>query len=379
MFNQRVRTQVRSAYQMQDLRIQTGNRIAANFRRKLGIPEGEEADEDQKDILYRLKKSYDRITEGIARITARRKYEYDGVISNYAELRLVDHFLHLVDEEKRIFRDVERSLEGIDVWDDFLTDVKGVGPAMGGCIISELDPHKAPYPSSFFRYCGVDVVSEWELDGYEWEKGYTGNGQPPEVELKTTREWVWKNNPEKQDENVFDHVDFHEHNGSVTAHCTRTVTDKNDNPWTLHVTYEQVTKGGRSRRDEHLVEREYEDADGNIKTRRSLGFNPFIKTKLMGVLAPSFLRAQGFYSELYYDYKHRLKHEDEHADKTDGHIHMMAQRWMIKQFLIDLHVKWRDLEDLPVTKPYHVAVLGKSNHGREERLGVTDPKRYGDE
>ena len=49
-----------------------------------------------------------------------------------------------------------------------------------------------------------------------------------------------------------------------------------------------VDKGsGRSRREEHLVERDYIDRNGDAKTRLGVTYNPFLKTKLMGVLGPS--------------------------------------------------------------------------------------------
>jgi len=36
---------------------------------------------------------------------------------------------------------------------------------------------------------------------------------------------------------------------------------------------------------------------------------------------------------------------------------MRARRYMVKRFLVDLYVKWRELERLPVSKPYIVDIL----------------------
>lgn len=291
-----VRNLTRGAYDLQKLRIETGNRLVANFRTRLGIKPGEEADSDEQAILDQVKASYKRITDGVAEVTARRKYDYDDIITDYVSLRLVDRYMNLLREEARTFRDIERALEGVPIYQQFLLNVKGVGPAMAGCIVSELDPHKAPYPSSFWKYCGLDVV-----DGE-----------------------------------------------------------------------------GKSR--EHLVEQEYTvKKTGEVKTKMGLGYNPFIKTKLMGVLSSSFLRSGSEYREMFYDpYRHRIDTDPNHEDKSDGHRHQMALRYMIKQFLVDLHMKWRYIEGLPVSQPYHVKKQGGNSHQREERLGITDPKRFED-
>lgn len=269
----KVRMMVRSLYDLQELRIQTGNRLVANFRSKLGLDNDNDSDEDMiKDIVS---KSYERITDGIQEISKRYKFDYDGVISDYAELVLADSYEGIKEKEENGFKKLKHLLEGIPIWEEFLKDVDGVGEAMAGVIISEMDPKKAPYPSSFWKYSGLDVV----------------NGK------------------------------------------------------------------GRSREEEHLREYEYEDSNGNTKTKKGLTFNPFLKTKLVGVLGPSFLKCGDKYKEIYYNYRNRIENMDKHSDKSDGHIHNMSIRYAVKMFLKDLHLKWRELEGLKVPKPYHEAKL----------------------
>lgn len=115
---------------------------------------------------------------------------------------------------------------------------------------------------------------------------------------------------------------------------------------------------GRSRREEHLTEYEYVSKEGEIKKRKGITFNPFLKTKLVGVLGPCFLKAGGPYSEVYRDYKHRLEGHAEYGEESKGHRHNMATRYMVKMFLKDLYVAWRPLEGLPVHAPYQEAKLG---------------------
>ena len=116
---------------------------------------------------------------------------------------------------------------------------------------------------------------------------------------------------------------------------------------------------GRSSRKEHLIDVEYTDKDGNQQTKKSLTHNRFLKTKLIGVLGPSFLRAGDHkYSQIYYDYKHRLENHATHSEKTKLHRHNMAIRYAVKLFLADLYVAWRECEGLPVHPAYHEEKLG---------------------
>lgn len=268
-----LRAMVRGAYDCQKLRIQAGNRVARQIRAKL-----EGAGEDDVDrVLKLLTVDYRRITDGLVGLPRRTTFRGQGIINNYTELALVDLYMGLLKAETRNFRHLTSLLEEHVIYTGWLKEVKGVGPALAGVLISELDPHKAPYPSSFWKYAGLDVAQD---------------GQ------------------------------------------------------------------GRSRKKEHLIDAEYTDRNGEQATRKSITFNPFLKTKLTGVLGPSFLRAKSPYADEYYNYKLRLENSPAHQEKTKGHRHNMAIRYMIKRFLVDLHVTWRRLEGLPVSEEYSAAKLG---------------------
>lgn len=119
-----------------------------------------------------------------------------------------------------------------------------------------------------------------------------------------------------------------------------------------------VNGEGRSRKKHHLEESTYIDKEGKEQTKMGITFNPFLKTKLVGVLGTSFLRSASEYRDYYDNYKNRLENALAHKEKTKGHRHNMAMRYMIKRFLIDLYVNWRTLEGLPVAKEYSEAKLG---------------------
>lgn len=283
-----LKTIVRGAYDIQKNRIQTGNRLVANFKAKLGQAPSEKEDTidaDGQQLLANLRRSHKLLTEGVATFPRQATFKGDEVISSYTELCLVANYLELEDQEKTHFRRLGNILKDYPIYNNFLAGVVGVGPAMAGVIISEIDITKAEYPSSIHKYAGLDVAKD---------------GQ------------------------------------------------------------------GRSRRKEHLEDSEYVDADGVVQTKKGITFNPFLKTKLVGVLGSSFIKQSPDkckYRKVYDDYKHRLENMDAHKEKSKGHRHNMAVRYMIKIFLIDLYNEWRALEGLPVAPTYTEAKLGKV-HGK---------------
>jgi hypothetical protein len=283
-----LRIYVKSLYDLQKLRIQTGNRVAINFRTKLGQEAGQELTEAKaKQIINSIKVEYKRLTDGIVSLNdkgiLKSLNEKQGVITNLVEFRLIQSYINLLHHEESGFRSIEKLLEDHAVWNEYLVKVKGIGLAMGAVIISELDPYKARHASSFWKYAGLDVAEDGK---------------------------------------------------------------------------------GRSRRPEHLIRVHYVDKKGNPAERNSITFSPFLKSKLLGVLGSSFLRASNdVFAPIYYQYKHRLVNHAVYKDVSDGHRHNMARRYMVKQFLVELWTTWRTLEGLPVDEPYYVAKLGMTAHG----------------
>ena len=289
---EQVRPVVRGFYDIQKLRMQIGLRLVASFKAKLGaVPQQEDEEslgEDARQLLADIRRDYDRVADAIAQHPARRReFVAQGLIGTVEEYALVQMYVNLDVAEEAAYGQVRRVVETHPLWAVFLKGVKGVGPAMAGVILSEIDIHKARYRSSLYCYAGLDCVGG-PTDGV-----------------------------------------------------------------------------GRSRRKEHLVERAYVDKRGQEQTRMAITFNPFLKTKLVGVLAGSFLRAGrgNKYAEVYRNYKHRLECHPRHVEKTKGHRDAMAKRYMIKVFLGDLYEAWRTLEGLPVHVPYAEAKLGAEPHG----------------
>ena len=90
-----------------------------------------------------------------------------------------------------------------------------------------------------------------------------------------------------------------------------------------------------------------------------LTYCKFLRSKLCGVLGPSFLKCNSPYRAFYDDYKNRL--ESKGWGKSKGHRHNASIRYMIKMFLIDLYNEWRRIEGLPIREPYNEE-YGKGHH-----------------
>ena len=277
-----IRPIVRGLYDLQKLRIETGNRIVANLKARLGqapsMPE-EDMEAEAKKLLAQMRSEYARIADSVKKVSA-KKFNGQKLISGYAEFVLAGQYERLCEDEKAGFKELLAILKEIPIYENFLSTVKGCGPAIAGIILSEIDIHKSEYPSSLWKYGGLDVAA----DG-----------------------------------------------------------------------------AGRSRRKEHLVDIEYTNRDGEPATKKGITFNPWLKTKLIGVFGPSLLRAgreENKYAQAYYDYKHRIENHPAHAEKSKGHRHNMAIRYMVKRFLVDLYIAWRTLEGLPVAPEYSEAKLG---------------------
>jgi len=76
------------------------------------------------------------------------------------------------------------------------------------------------------------------------------------------------------------------------------------------------------------------------------------------------------YVDIYYSEKARLRElypEKIKGDNgkwkyNDGHLHNMAKRKAVKVFLQHLWLTWRELEELPISLPYSIDILGHSKY-----------------
>lgn len=283
-----LRSLVRGTYDLQRLRIMMGNRIVAQFKAKLGqrpgLSEEDELDEESVSVLADLRKDFDKLMDGVKQVKL-ATFKASPLISTFTEFVILQQYLEMEEMEKRHFLQMGKVLKEIPFYVQWLSEVQGVGPAMAGVILSEVDIRRAKYPSSLWQYAGLGV----EADG-----------------------------------------------------------------------------AGTSRRKEHMHRIAYRNKDGEMAERNGIRFNPFLKTKLMGVLANSFVKQSAEkcpYRKVYDNYKHRLESHPKWAAESKGHRHEAAKRYAVKMFLIDLYKAWRAHDGYPVAPPYSEAKLGMRAHG----------------
>lgn len=91
---------------------------------------------------------------------------------------------------------------------------------------------------------------------------------------------------------------------------------------------------------------------------QKINYSPFLKTKILGVLADCFIKLGSPYRKFYDEHKKLRK--DSNWGVCDMQRHRDSIRHMMKCFLMDLFYAWRKLEDLPARLPYQIEKLGHS-------------------
>ncbi len=372
--NMLLKSAVRGVYDLQKLRISAGNRLVAQFKTKIGVLPGKKekecSDDEIKSILDDIKATYKKITDGVKKeLPSRNQFKAQGIISEYAELVMINQYVSLEAEEESQFRRLNSILIDCPIWTNFLEGVRGCGPAMAGAIISSIDISKAEYVSSLWKYCGYDVVMI----------GRDKISNTPVVALSIN--------------------DFGtEALSEIIASDTSAVTfaELKEREWE-----EFNFKGeGRGKYKHHQVIKQLKDESGEIiKEWKGLTYNPWIKSKLW-VMANCFLKdslrwievseeefktlpevmrdeeKESFYKQVvtnnhpyvsaYLNYRNRKVNDPVWSSRPKAHIHNASLRYMIKRFLADLYKAWRPLEGLPVAPEYSEAKLGMI-HGSAEK------------
>ena len=160
-----LRAMVTGAYDLQKLRIASGNKLVAAFRQErlgLGCHEKEATDSEAKRILVDLRVRNKRITDGITEKITDKNFKSiakgDDLISDYTKYSLVRNYEMLLAQEERQFNDLRMVLKNFPIYNEFLRKTRGVGPAMSGVILSSIDIYQCNTVSQLYAYCGLDVV-----------------------------------------------------------------------------------------------------------------------------------------------------------------------------------------------------------------------------
>ena len=159
-----IRVLVRSMYDLQKLRIEVGNRVVAEWKAQHGVKPGEKEEgaieEDAGKLIKDLTDDHKRLTDGLVRLPTIDRFKPSELISSFAMLSMVDSYSKLLRDENDLSLSIKKIVERFPIWKDFMEGVRGVGHTMAGVILSEIDIELAKYPSSIWKYAGLDVAKD---------------------------------------------------------------------------------------------------------------------------------------------------------------------------------------------------------------------------
>lgn len=207
-------------------------------------------------------------------------------------------------EEKELQREMMLTLQAHPAW-PWLQKVRGIGPTLACKLLAHLDPHLAPYPSSFWAYCGLSTIPG---DQYQCPTCKKSRNFP------TTFKVTGK----------------HAALGS-TKRCLDLMVKIAGPEDGIRVAQPKPSRGEKSSYDKYAK-------------------------KLLYLVGTSFLKAKGPYEGYYREKKALLERERPGWDK--GRIHLTALRKVEKLFLSHLWETWRKALGLETPTPYALGVLG---------------------
>lgn len=341
---QKIRNLIKALYDLQKLRIANGNRVVQSFNIQMGqkpSKKQEDMDDKARKLIQQMKKEYDRITDAYVNKSYVLKKKIDNdtkvITIKINKNASIEKIINTLKDDKKAEIEFIRSkidYELIGTYVDLMDAEERI------LKILTIEVAKHPMWDKFFKDikgCGILMSAV-----------------------------------------CISYFDIHEarHVSSFWKYAGLDVVaieDGEDKDGVPKYRYE-----GRSRNKSHQEEREYISSNGEVKTKVGLTYNPELKTKLCGVLGPSFLKTgKGEkYEQIYREYRARLaqrpdlkaeyNEKGEECDSNKLHRHAMANRYMVKAFVRDLWVTWRAYEGYEVTEPYEVAKLGMKPHKYNE-------------
>lgn len=109
-----------------------------------------------------------------------------------------------------------------------------------------------------------------------------------------------------------------------------------------------------------------------LRKGEKIDYHPKLRALCIGIIGKNFVRLKSSYRQLYDEKK---KYYEQNRDWKKGHRHNAAIRFMVKQFLKELWLKWRELERLSITSPHS---QDKPKHRMKTMVHLRLPAGAGD-
>jgi hypothetical protein len=320
-----LKSQDKTFYGIQKLRIQTGNRITTGLMKQLGLPVGVSKEKGlstlSQELLIEAVKDYKFLADYVVvnKTTLIKAIKDNSIlVGSVPEYNLVENYVSLLEEEAKTKKVIAGYLETFPIWSQYLKHIDGVGPLMGAVIISGFDITKCTYVSSMWAYAGYDVVGTIDEESGEMKM----EGRSRQVRHLVEREYL-------------------DAQGKL---CTKRGVSYNPAMRTkMFVLSGSILKAYGKKPNKY----------GDIYYNAKLKYQNRRQIALLKEMRSSGLTEAK-----------AAKVVDKYWNKT--HIHLMAVRIQMKTFLQDLYPVWRGLEGLEVVPPYHERVLERPHHEKIE-------------
>ena len=210
------------------------------------------------------------------------------VVDNMIVFNIIATYLNTLSSEEGTFKQIEYILDNFPIWSEFMYHVKGIGPLMGGILISKINIIKSESVSALWKFCGLDVAED-------------GKARSMREEHLVPKSYINSDGEEDMGKFCAYSPWFKSKIGYVMADC---LIKQNK-------VYKKVYDDYKNRliNDPNRVEHK-------ITRKTKAGKEYTVKVN------------------------------------TPGHFNMMARRYMVKMFLQDMWLCWRKLEGLEVKPPY---------------------------
>jgi len=363
-------------------------------------------DELTELFMKKAKKSASTRIKNEAEFQAvKEKYGLKAISSYcvYNQVREYLNYKRIEDETRDYLVELVRKQE---VWKRYLVGIKGIAEVNAAHLIGKFDIRTAKHPSSFLRYCGLDQITVTREPEVE-----VGRDQFINTFIVMRADYVRALNKIEEEGLYVEEVEdcFYSYKvGNIETYEQFIAWDKSmkahgligvdiDNVVPLvekefdaimkenEVIFNMVTslskkaemfnvidkngtnvinikKRARNKGDKAMTT--YITKNGDIKTKFYLGYNSELKGRLLGVIFTCFQMSRtGGYAELYREYRSYLENrsdiKERIANKKPVHVHEMARRKVMQEFVKDFWLAWRQIEGLPLNGgTYEEAKLG---------------------
>ncbi len=211
-----------------------------------------------------------------------------------------------LDLEADADKDIQRLSKEYEIIDHMI-EVKGIGRMLASKVVSMIDIERSATVSALWRYCGYGLGEYWVKDNKV-------------MAPKVGKKWEGKG----EDKQLV------------------TVIPKPKDDWELKELRDRPVPG------------------------YMLCYNMRLKSTLY-LVAGSFLKSSSPYRKIYDSA--RVYYDANRPDWTDGHKHNASLRKMTKMFISHLWLTWRQIEGLPVSKPYVHEKLGHQHNYTPQEFG----------